>query len=157
MAEKEKTQSRGCSGVFPVTAEHISDRESGFTLIEVLIAILIVTVGLLAVGTMQVSALNGSTSALTQSEAVQWGQAVIDEVLSRPDGSKYLRAGTHPMTDDPTDIIPLTSASNRGYTTTWDVVDNSPVSQAKTVTATVSWSGKGMSRRVVLMSVRPQL
>jgi hypothetical protein len=94
--------------------------------------------------------------ALSQSEAVTWGQAVIDEVLARPITHEDLSEGTH---SDATsgDIVPLTSAQARGYTITWDVDDDQPVAGAKAVTATVSWQSKGMDRRVVLMSVKPQI
>lgn len=156
MEKKEKIKNRGCFGFTPAMEGHLSDREAGFSLIEVLIAMLIVTIGLLAVGTMQVSALGGCASALSQSEAVGWGQAVVDEVLARPFDSDYLRSGTHPMADDPADIVPVTGARARGYTINWDVANDSPVPQAKSVTATVSWQSKGLNRRVVLVSVRPQ-
>ncbi len=46
--------------------------EKGFTLIEILTAILIIIVGLLAVGSLQLTAISGNSSANKESIAKNW-------------------------------------------------------------------------------------
>jgi prepilin-type N-terminal cleavage/methylation domain-containing protein len=57
-------------------------REGGFTLIEVLIAIVILTFGLLAVGSMQVSAIRGNFMGGNTSTALSLASEKMEELLN---------------------------------------------------------------------------
>jgi prepilin-type N-terminal cleavage/methylation domain-containing protein len=56
--------------------------ENGFTLIEVLIAIVILTVGLLAVGTMQISAIRGNFMGGNTSVALSLASEKMEDLLN---------------------------------------------------------------------------
>lgn len=63
--------------------ESVSRREEGFTLIEVLVAIVILCVGLLAVGTMQISAIRGNFMGGNTSIALTLASQKMEDLLNR--------------------------------------------------------------------------
>lgn len=80
-------------------------RESGFTLLEILIAVVILTVGLLGLAGLQARSLQANQSALTRSQAVVLSYDIIDRlranrasardgVYNQPLASGHPTAGT---------------------------------------------------------------
>jgi prepilin-type N-terminal cleavage/methylation domain-containing protein len=68
----------------------------GFTLIEVLIAMAIFSIGILAVGSMQLSATRGSSSARLSTEAVILAQSQAETLILLPyNSSPALDTGSH--------------------------------------------------------------
>lgn len=58
--------------------------ETGFTLLEVLIALSIFTIGILAVGAMQISAIRGNDTSSDFTEALLLGQSKLDGLAFLP-------------------------------------------------------------------------
>jgi prepilin-type N-terminal cleavage/methylation domain-containing protein len=58
--------------------------EAGFTLLEVIMAIAILTFGLLAVASMQSSAIQGNYTARLQTEGTTWAQDRMEKLLALP-------------------------------------------------------------------------
>ncbi len=61
-----------------------SSNNKGFTLIEVLVAMAIFSIGILAVGSMQLAATRGSSSARLSTEAVAIAQAQAETLILAP-------------------------------------------------------------------------
>ena len=59
-------------------------RQRGFSLIEVLVAVLIVAVGILGVAGLQVVSLQQNRSALLRAEALQLGNDILDRMRANP-------------------------------------------------------------------------
>lgn len=59
-----------------------SHKDDGFTLIEVLIALAIFSLGILAVGSMQLRSTGGSTNARILTEASVWAQDRVETLMS---------------------------------------------------------------------------
>jgi len=57
---------------------------AGFTLIEILIAMAIFSIGILGVATMQISSVNGNSNARRHLEASAFAQGLIESTLSIP-------------------------------------------------------------------------
>jgi len=180
-------------------------RQSGFSMVEVLVAILLLTVGLLALAKMQTQAvasnnfgnqlteatflaqdkleelrlLNECYLAVKGKQEIVWtaeDQAVVNNYNSQlsdstanwfeddtdsdsiPDQFSWLAAPDHTNADGPGAVanpIDVTGAPALagGYTRTWYVVDNKPVSKAKTIRVRVAW---GNGREVTFDSVLSQ-
>jgi prepilin-type N-terminal cleavage/methylation domain-containing protein len=95
----------------------------GFTLIEVLIAMAIFSIGILAVGTLQITSTNSNASARIHTEEYTW---VVDRI-ERMTGLSY----------DDTDLTAGDHSDVRGpYTVSWTVVDDTPVAGAKSIAVT---------------------
>lgn len=127
----------------------------GFTLLEVIIAISILTFGLLAVATMQTTAIRGNYNANRITEATTVGQDRLEELLGLPYGHGDLSdpagggATNHPNPPTPTATV--------GYTINYTVESDVPVTNSKLIRLTVSWQDKGVQKQTLLTCVKPQL
>ncbi len=122
------------------------DRESGFTLLEVIIALSILTFGLLAVASMQASAIRGNALADGLTESSTWAVDRLEKLTALPYTDANLTSGTH------TDPSPPA-----GFTITWTVTDNSPFTDVKTLLLTISWSEVGGPRSLSFRRVIPRI
>ena len=124
-----------------------SYKERGFTLIEVLIAMAIFSIGILGVGTMQIRSTTGNTSARIRTEASIWAQDRVETLMLLPYGSS-------PALDiGPAGIGPPLHQVTEGlYTVQWDV---SAGVTANTKIIQVTVIGRG-NRRSTVTFVRAQ-
>ena len=100
--------------------------QKGFTLIEVMIAMVILGFGLLAVGSLQTRNMAYNSTSKRQTEGYNWAMDKIERLLTQPyDGTGDLAVqgsptvvgdGHSPNAADTALLVP--------YTVEWDVVDN---------------------------------
>ncbi|MDP2681567.1 MAG: type IV pilus modification protein PilV [Deltaproteobacteria bacterium] len=123
--------------------------QKGFTLLEVLIAIVILSIGLLGVAAMQTTAILGNTSAMNRSRAIGLAEEMADRVR--------VNAGSTPNIYDAIDTSGVCGGSEPalGDCTQWQarlqasalpnafgtvaVTMDSPIPKAATITITVTW------------------
>jgi type IV pilus assembly protein PilV len=122
-------------------------REAGFTLLEVIVAISILTVGLLAVASMQTAAIRGNDAAYRVTESATWAQDRLEFLMALPYDNTALSNGTG-KTD------PLTTPAN--YTITYDVV-NGPIANTKRITVMASQNERGATKTRRLTSIKSEL
>ncbi len=135
----------------------------GFTLVEVLVAMFILSVGLMAVAGLQTTAISGNSSAKDLTVAVQLAEEMIDRIGAS--------GGNSPWDYNGLDTSNCNALSGRAQgdcnqwkarledpvqglgnvTGTVAVTRNSPINYTATVTVTVSW--RSSSRRVVLRTI----
>jgi len=102
----------------------------GFTLIETMIAMGIFAIGILAVASMQITAMQGNRSARIQTEAVSLAAQKLEELTAVPYTDGQLAAGTHSESD---------AGPNNQFDIDWTVTEDSPLTDTKTISMTVSW------------------
>ena len=112
-------------------------KKEGFTLIEVLLAVSILSIGLLAIASMQISAIKVNSSASYLTKRSTWAQDKLEELVALPYSNANLGEGDHG---------PETTSD--GHTVEWNVVAG-PVSDTKQVTVTVTKSGKTIQMRFI--------
>jgi type IV pilus assembly protein PilV len=122
--------------------------EGGFTLIEVIVAISILTVGLLAVASMQTSAIRGNHMGYRVTEATTMAQDRLEWLMMQDYADAALDAGT-----DKADPI---GGAPSGYTINYDVADLGAFT-GKLVTVTVRLREGAITRVTRLQCVRPAL
>ena len=104
-----------------------------------LIAIFVFTIGILAVASMQVSALTGNSTADRATIRIVSAQYTLEALIALPYDDPNLEeegAGNPPETDsagNPHQVI-----TTDGYTIRWDVNDNDPIANAKRITLRVT-------------------
>lgn len=119
---------------------------SGFTLLEVMIALAIFTIGILGVATMQISAIQGNSKGRQISEATSVASALMETLLARAYGDDCLRdingdgaldsdwAGRDLPNPNPAGICPDVPVNlPPAYNLFWNVAEDSPQVGTKTI------------------------
>lgn len=127
-------------------------KDEGFTLIEVLIAISILAVGLLAVATMQITSIKVNSTAGQITDRITLAQDKLEELMALPYSSPWLEdLGDPPSGTDTNGNTHQETTDD--YTISWTVTDDILASNTKLITVTVIGRGK-----VTLVSyVKPNL
>lgn len=106
--------------------------QKGFTLLELLIALVILSVGLLGLAGLHIAAIRGNVSGFKISTASAVSQQRLEELKALDTASSALSAGVH----SDGSIVVQGITYNRSYT----VVDDTPVRGTSTLTLTITWT-----------------
>ena len=148
-------------------------KEKGFTLLEVIVTITILTIGLLAVASMQVSAIKGNTLALGVTEATSWASDQIEKLMILPydhaelvdtdgDGTDEDNDGDG-VDDDGGDFGLEDGTANTSdhhvtqgrYIVYWNIAVDVETDDAKTINVIVTWTDHGIQKRVSVRDIIP--
>jgi prepilin-type N-terminal cleavage/methylation domain-containing protein len=138
-------------------------RQEGWTLIEILIAIVVLTVGLLAVGTMQISAIRGNFMGGNTSIALTLASEKMEDLINRNYDDPVLNDSNAANNGDLSSIANIdweenvTDAGTIGaggfYRRIWNIADTAtPWPDMKEITVIVTWEND--RHRVALSSMR---
>jgi len=140
-----------------VNGRRNSDMQDGWTLIEILVAIVILTVGLLAVGTMQISAIRGNFMGGNTSIALTLASEKMEDLLNRrweppaftdpdlvdtiPGNNGNLSVITAGNVDHEENVSDSGAVgAGEFYRRVWNIADtNSPWPTMKEITVMVTW------------------
>lgn len=129
--------------------------QHGFTLLEIMIAIFVFSVGLLGLATMQVSAVRGNNFSETLTEAANLATDRMEKITAAgydtvadtdDDGADGLNDATVATADDQ-DVQGL-------YQIFWNVAEDVPVNNTKTVNIIVTWIERGATRTLVMQGIK---
>jgi len=129
--------------------------QHGFTLLEIMIAIFVFSVGLLGLATMQVSAVRGNNFSETLTEAANLATDRMEKITAAgydtvadtdDDGADGLNDATVATADDQ-DVQGL-------YQIFWNVAEDVPVNNTKTVNIIVTWIERGATRTPVMQGIK---
>jgi type IV pilus assembly protein PilV len=139
--------------------------EKGFTLIEVLVAMAVFAVGILAAISMQSSAALTDHLARNSTEAATQATDLIERLNSLPyDDPTYLTIGTHNVGPGALDLregqFSMAKGANLNpdigiYAFQYSIDQDAMIPNTKTITITVSYVHLGQTRTVELVSVKP--
>ena len=115
-------------------------RDAGFTLIEVILTISILAFGLLAVASMQVSAIRANGHADRVTEATILAQDKMEELMA--DSYANVTSG---------------SEQEGAYTVTWSVTENTTGVTSNTKIVTVTISGGELDKEVAFTCVKSNI
>lgn len=137
---KWREQGRGRS-----TVKRPSDR--GFTFIETMVGLTILSIGILALIELQYVALKGSAASQYQLTAASLAQLHMNELKNTPYASIIAEAQTQIVSANMPAAI---------FTRQVIVANNTPVTNSKTVTINVTWSEGSQARTHTLVSIIAQ-
>jgi len=122
------------------------DREKGFSLIELLIAMAILAFGLLAAASMQYSAIRNNTRGNVSTQANMLAKGQIEFLKNLDINSPDLVPGTYSEAT----LIDENEQPGGIYNRSWTIANLG--SMARHITVTVQWTRLGRTRSVVISS-----
>jgi type IV pilus assembly protein PilV len=117
-------------------------RDDGFTLIEIMISILVFTIGILAVVSMQTSSLHGNKIARETTEAAAVAASAIESLRPLDYADPSLTDGTH------------TLPGQDQYAITYNVRRNTIIENTMLIEVSVTWTERGIPKRVELPLIK---
>ena len=129
------------------------DNQRGFSLIEILIAITIFAIGILAVGKMQITAIKGNYFANDLTEATTLAQDRMEKLI----GLSYtdpLLGGNNPTATDHNDA---NNPVDGRYNISWNIDSNYPINNTKTIMVNVGWTDRGAPKEVSITSMKADI
>jgi prepilin-type N-terminal cleavage/methylation domain-containing protein len=156
-------------------------QEEGYTLVEVLVALGILGFGLMAVATMQVTAIKTNAKASGMSQGVTLAQAKVEDLMNLSysaivalddDGDGTNQDADNDGNDDDGGNFGLNDTVDGGgiviaddselnvngrYSIYWNVAVNEPAANSSRIRVIVTWTEKGKNKRVSLDFVMTNL
>ena len=138
--------------------------EKGFSLIEILIAITVFAIGILAVGKMQITAIKGNSFANDLTKATTLAQDRMEKLI----GLSY----TDPLLDDTNtngdagiDGANATAADHNDpnnpvdikYNIFWNIAPDHYISNTKEIRVIITWTHKGAEKKVSITSMKADI
>jgi type IV pilus assembly protein PilV len=128
---------------------------TGFNLIEVLMALAIFTVGILAIGSLQLAAIKRDSTARFSTGAAVLAQDPLERLIALrldPDAAQLPEDLRSDLNHDPS--RPFEDATGK-YTVDWIVSPlHNPINNAVSIDITVSWLERGDTRRITYNYVK---
>jgi type IV pilus assembly protein PilV len=132
-------------------------RESGFTMLEVVIAMAILASGLLAIAAAQLAALHMSSKSRSLMDAIHLAQAQMEVFHATPQASLPATGNdaANPIDRDGNALDPAATDQTQ-FNRSWTVEPNVPITGLTRVTVNVTWfdSKVGLVRTTSLQSMK---
>ena len=141
----------------------IYKKADGFSLLEVTIAMAILSIGILGIAGMQITSINSNRNAGNITSNATWAESRIEDLMTLAYTHTAIAAGAHTPAMD-TDGIDNNSngfvdeANESGnLSISWNVADDTPVTRSKTVTVSLTRTGPSGTKIVSLTQVIPEI
>lgn len=112
----------------------------GFTLVEIMVAISILSIALLGLVSVTVMVIKGNSFSKTMTTAT----TLANDKMEKLKNNSYAA------------LAPGTETVESIYTRTWTVTQNSPAAGMTTIVMTVQWTWQGAARNVTVSSIIAQ-
>jgi type IV pilus assembly protein PilV len=143
--------------------------QRGFSLVEALIAMVLLSVGLLAAGLLQIGGIKANSNAAGRTSGVSLAQSVMDDLRTLPldddllddtdgDGAAGLNDGMAASGGNPTPANAdrsrgqVTTSDGRTFTVFWNVAGGVPMTGTKTLRVFVYWNDSRFGLNKVVMT-----
>ncbi len=148
------------------------DGQKGFTLLEVIFAVSILTIGILAVASMQGTAIWGNARAMDVTDATSLAGDRIEKLAALPydstdledkdgDGTSGLdQTGFDNNPDTKADAdygVALQTARGKSYSLYWNVAVDAAKSGTKTINVMVVWKDHGKEKQLSMRHIKPNV
>jgi prepilin-type N-terminal cleavage/methylation domain-containing protein len=140
-------------------------KEGGFTLVELLISMSILTFGILVVASMQISAIRGNAISGIVSETSNYAVDKTEKLMrldyynsalddTDNDGAPGLGDATAEEADHNEAV---TTVTGKTYHVCWNISENLPIANAKTVRLIVTWDERGETKTTSLDFIKADM
>lgn len=118
--------------------------EEGFTLIEIMITLVIMSIGLMALAGLQISAIRGNAFSKRLTTAISIAQSRLEQVKNTPYANIQSESSTQ------------VTESNLNFTRQVTVTNNSPLPNTKRVEVAVTWTQASKTYTVPISTIISQ-
>lgn len=118
----------------------------GDTIVEILMAICILAVGILAVVAMQTSSAKGNSTSSQSTDGLIFAVDKIEKLMEL--------SWTHADLDSAGNTHTVTEGR---YTIEWDITDDGVISDTKTINMRVTWSNWGTQKQISVQHLIPRI
>jgi prepilin-type N-terminal cleavage/methylation domain-containing protein len=137
----------------------VNFRQSGMSLVEVLVALFLFSIGSLLVLTMTTSSLKSNSHSRAVDESANLGRVNMERLLSLDYEDAQLRDvngdGMAGLLKADAAGADYNSVSGR-YRIAWNVAADQPINDTKTLAVIVSWQGHSGNRQVVFQTIKSE-
>ncbi|MFC1692677.1 prepilin-type N-terminal cleavage/methylation domain-containing protein [Candidatus Latescibacterota bacterium] len=112
--------------------------EKGFTLIEVIMASIILVIGMGIIGSIITSITKKNFFSFRQTQAVVLAQNKIEELVNEGYNSPDMDSGTYV---NPLNPVSETGDSSGVFNQFWTIIDLMPIPRSKQIISTIQWEG----------------
>jgi type II secretory pathway pseudopilin PulG len=131
------------------------------SLIELLVAVVLLAVGALAAATMQRTAIKANQASATRQSAASLGRQLLEMATMTPYNNPSL-APTTPNTwvapalgpSGSLDAQGLNTGSARIFERTWQITNDAPLANLKTVRVRVRWNERGQNQQLIMSTLK---
>ena len=123
---------------------YLEERDDGFTLIEIMITLVILSVGLLALAGLQVNAIKGNTNSRRMTTAVFIAEKKLEQIKNTP------------YTNIQSESIQQVTEASANFTRQVTVTSNNPLQNTKKIDVIVTWKDGSKSYTVPLSTIISQ-
>jgi prepilin-type N-terminal cleavage/methylation domain-containing protein len=117
------------------------ENKKGFSMLEVLIAICLLTIAMMGLITLQSRGIRGNDLGNRTTQAIALAQDQVEQLIHSASGGNFPLAAPSPNPfPDANNPMRETGETGGIFTRTWQLQDNTPVTDAQTITVTVSWN-----------------
>jgi type IV pilus assembly protein PilV len=124
-----------------MSRQHLLRRDDGFTLVETMLTLVILSVGLTALAALQVTAIKANAFSKRLTTATLVAEAALEQLKDTPYAAVQSAAATAVV------------AAGMQFTRQVTVTANTPVANAKTVLVAVRWTEGSQTRTVPLTTI----
>jgi type IV pilus assembly protein PilV len=110
----------------------------GFSLVEVLIAIVVLSIAMMGLATLQVRCIRSNDLANRTTQATHLAQEKLEELIFRVAEGEHFGAGV--TFDDQNPVAMPADDEGAIFTRSWNFQDDVPVPASRTIIVTVAWS-----------------
>jgi type IV pilus assembly protein PilV len=129
--------------------KRLISRKEGFTLLEIMITLVILSISLMALAGLQVSAIKGNDFSKRMTTGLAIAQTKLEQIKRTP----YANINSEPLTQ-----VTVSSGSNRNlnFHAQVTVNNNIPLQNTKTVNVTVTWKHNSKSYSIPISTIISQ-
>ncbi len=137
--------------------------EKGFSLIEILIAITVFAIGILALGKMQITSIKGNSFGNELTRAITLAQNKAEELTGLPYDDPLTKdtndngIGGLDDTQSGNNVIADGNQVNGRYNISWNIANDYPINNTKTIRVFVTWSIRGNLKNTSITSMKADI